>query len=745
MNDLLTLTKEFQNRKKENHFNILSSVYEKKTIKSTTIKEFIYQLDQTLFFWQHNNYIEEELLISAYEKTVIAKTHRIHRIFKYNNLDSNSKIVGASFYNREKGSKAHVFTYLISKKQLRESISLLESYLVIFQNTFGDAASQHDLDEKARNKIPNEAKISLSDFYQITHELSYVDKFDILECHKDMADSEIMVTFYQTNSDIRQVLKKLSIDYIDSSSFDKNTVLLDKVNYDRLMQLAPYLISMSVKNFTDSIDESLNRDNDQFEEPVLPKPGKEPTIGVIDTLFDGSVYFKDFVQYQYLVDSNIPVDKEDANHGTGIDSLIVDLPHLNPSLDDGCGYFKVRHFGIATKGKNSLFTILEKIQAIVYKNRDIHVWNLSLGSSMEISENSISPVAALLDQLESKFNMIFVVAGTNKQAGNKKEMYIGSPADSINSVVVNSVDENRNPVSYSRRGPVLGFFIKPDIGYYGGDDNHPLNVYYDRSIHSSWGTSYAAPLIARKLCYLIDVLGISRENAKALLINSAIPFDDKTNNNVNYVGYGVVPIKIKDIVSSEDDEIKFIIRGKSKKYYTYDYSLPVPSNEGVFPYSVKATLCYFPTCNRNQGVDYTGTELEFKIGKINNDKIVLNSDKGYSISKYMIEDDSRKIFRKWDNIKVLKTKYSVRSNMKADSNGIWGIQIAYYDRNLQRYNGKLPEIAWGLAITLKATDHKNRIDSFINQCTLKQWLVNKITIQNRVKIYNQMKEDIHFE
>ena len=48
-------------------------------------------------------------------------------------------------------------------------------------------------------------------------------------------------------------------------------------------------------------------------------------------------------------------------------------------------------------------------------------------------------------------------------------MLLGAPADSLNSLVVNAVDMNGMPASYTRIGPVLSFFYKPDVCYYGGD------------------------------------------------------------------------------------------------------------------------------------------------------------------------------------------------------------------------------------------------------------------------------------
>ena len=48
--------------------------------------------------------------------------------------------------------------------------------------------------------------------------------------------------------------------------------------------------------------------------------------------------------------------------------------------------------------------------------------------------------------------------------------------------------------------------------------------------------------------------------------------------------------------------------------------MPVPVVENKHPYLAKATLVYFPLCDRNQGVDYTDTELDLHFGRLMIDK-----------------------------------------------------------------------------------------------------------------------------
>ncbi|WP_252827677.1 S8 family serine peptidase, partial [Fusobacterium necrophorum] len=133
---------------------------------------------------------------------------------------------------------------------------------------------------------------------------------------------------------------------------------------------------------------------------TIPSPTIEPTIGVIDTLFDETVYFSEWVEYHEMVSKDIPKIPKDYNHGTAVSSIIVDGAKLNPWLDDGCGRFKVRHFGVAVGAKFSSFSIIKQIKSIIANNSDIKVWNISLGSNQEINDNFISAEAATLDKIQ---------------------------------------------------------------------------------------------------------------------------------------------------------------------------------------------------------------------------------------------------------------------------------------------------------------------------------------------------------
>ena len=387
---------------------------------------------------------------------------------------------------------------------------------------------------------------------------------------------------------------------------------------------------------------------------------------------------------------------------------------------------------------------MNKIKKIVAENKDIKVWNLSLGSELEINQNFVSPEAAVLDDIQFNNDVVFVVSGTNKPDDEGAEKRIGAPADSINSVVVNSVDFDNQPAVYSRTGPVLSFFNKPDLCYYGGTSEDRLTVYASYGKCKTYGTSFAAPWITRKMAFLIYKMSMTREVAKALLIDSAAGWK-KCEHASKIAGYGIVPKDIDNIVQCQNDEIRFVISEVSELFDTYNYNIPVPVYQDSQPFIAKATLCYFPKCSRNQGVDYTDTELDLHFGRIKDDKLKpidnnIQNDEGKFILK---EGRARQLYRKWDNIKLIgeELKDSPRAR-KLYGDGRWGISLKTKERLLGNAGKGLN---FGLVITLKEINGQNRLDEFVRLCSLRGWLVNRINVENQIDVYNKAEQDVEFE
>lgn len=724
----------------------------KKVVTSEQLIMLQSKINQIKEFWKAEKKPFEGILISVHYNKIVAKSNRISGLFK--GTDSNAAIVGAKF-NKEKSK--HIITYFLDINDLEQSMELLSKTSQVLSAKFQGRIDKATFDSEKifGNKKKNiggtirfdHLPINKSAFKQVIADASYIDDFEVEKAVQQLKQS--IITLYDTRTDTKMLFKSIGIEILTTRILDNQTVFLDENQLKLLFEKAPYLVSMATEDLAELSPEDFI-ENYQQSTLYIPSPGIEPTIGVIDTLFDERVYFSEWVKYYDMVDNNLPKSSDDYRHGTAVSSIIVDGPRLNPWLDDGCGRFKVRHFGVAVGSKFSSFTITKQIKEIITSNKDIKVWNISLGSNQEVNDNFISAEAAVLDRIQYENDVIFVVAGTNKP--NDEVVKIGSPADSINSIVVNAVTKTGLSTKYARKGLALSFFAKPDISYYGGSEEQYIQVCEPLGAANVAGTSFAAPWIARKLSYLIDVLGLSREVAKAMIIDSARSWNEKpTPEEVALYGHGVVPIKIDDIVQTSDDEIKFLVSDVSEKWNTYNYSFPIPLKDDKYPYVARATMCYFPICDRTQGVDYTNTEFNLHFGRIqdngklkevNEDK--QNQDEDLSTEGYyLLENEARERFRKWDNVKYITEIPTRRKQAKKSyTNKNWGMEIKTNNR-LDSTDGV--GVRFGVVVTLKEINGVNRIDEFIKNCTLNGWLVNQLDIQTRIDVNQKVNEEIEFE
>lgn len=749
MNNILKLKGTFTQKAHSNTFGP-PSLPKNNIVKLEKVKKIANDIKQVEIYWDNKQKYVNGIFFSVYYKDIVSKSRRISALFKTKKIDMNNKIVGARFSSDK---KKHIITYYVERDSIKKTLNDLNTVIKIMKYKFSDGICENDFEEIDKLVDFNEYTIKRTKFLQLIVDINNIEKIKVDE-NKQNIEEQSIVSIYETEKSAKEIMELLDIDVNDAEILDNNMIFLKKNEIEKLNKEAPYLIAMTVVDAA-TIPAEDNGKKKTVPKRLIKKPTNEPTIGVIDKPFNRNVYFSDWVD---SVNVDIPEDyiqENDYHHGTGVSSIIVDGPNLNPLHDDGCGNFKVRHFGVVIGNKFSSFHVMKSIKKIVEENRDIKVWNLSLGSEKEISDDFVSSEATFLDELQNKYDIIFVVAGTNRPNGiNNKNMKIGAPADSLNSIVVNAVDKNNKVATYSREGGVLSFYVKPDVSYFGGDNGTEVDCYMnvcdDVNVERlTRGTSYSAPWIARKLAYLIQILGFSREEAKALIIDSCENWDGQSRNKKLY-GHGIVPTNIEKIIKSNNDEIKFVISGISEKYDTYNYQLPIPLNKGKYPFVVKTTMCYFPKCSRNQGVDYTNTELELKIGRLKYNKKTneyniegINNDVQDIEGEYTTEEDARREYRKWDNTKCIKEKYSSRvREKKMYDNPLWGISIKTKNR-INREDGK--GLRFGIVVTLKELHGKNRIDEFIQHCSFNKWFVEEVNIQNKFDIYNISEEDIKFD
>lgn len=747
MNNILSVKLPFQSEKNPNKPGP-RNLNKTRTVSSDALQQLILELEGILDFYSDKGGLIKDCLVDVAYVDVISKSGRMQEIFKSVGGDCNDLIVGARFSKNNRGN--HIITYYVTRECIITAISNLKEVSSFIDKALdGRATSENfksDLDiDYGLSSLPK------TKLRGLIVDCSAIDSFGVPNVNKDgmVLETTSIVTFYSTEIPVSEILEKLSFPRSCYYLVSKNTLSVGREFLETLMDKVPYLISMVATDISKITPCDLGLV--KKENISIPSPHGEPIIGVIDTLFDQKAYFSEWVDYRETLEEMeknfVSSSPTDFRHGTSVSSIIVDGASLNPWLNDGCGRFRVRHFGVC-KERIPPSRLVRKIEEIVRNNLDIHVWNMSLGTEEEVSNNFVSFDSAALDALEAKYDVIFVLPGTNDNRSEKQgTLRIGSPADSLNSLVVNAVKKSQQPASYSRTGPVLSFYKKPDVSYYGGDFDERILAYSNNGVEEVYGTSYAAPWIARKLSYLIDVLGFSREEAKALLIDAAANWSYKQDQNIdhNVLGYGVVPISIFDVVRSKEDEIRFVVSGVSNAYRTSNYALPVPKDEGEKSFYVaRATLCYFPSCNRLQGVDYTERELSIKFGIVGKGHILdINQNTQDEEEDFSNERKARSDFRKWENTKFISSKLTMKNKpKKVYGDGFYGLSIVSKER--RRY-AKQESLKFGVVVTLKNIKGENRIEEFKHACLLRGYIVNEVEVQNRLEVYNLAQEEIRFD
>lgn len=705
-------------------------------------------------FYTDSPKVIKDMLVDVNYNDIIAKSNRIQAVLKPTGKATNDIIVGARFSSAGEGAENHIITYYADYTTVDRTINELEVIKKFIRERLDGKAVPSNFNE-TRTKQPSidydGYGLSKPKIRNLIVDCSVVESFGVPGIEIPFKQEACLITFYKTELPINNLLEKLAVDNYRYryTFYGDDTISATQELCQYLSENVPYLISMVSSDLSKATlnDVGIER---KYPRIVIPDPANEPTIGVIDTLFDESVYFSKWVENSdYLEGVELLLARNSQReHGTEVTSIIVDGPRLNPWLDDGCGRFRVRHFGVCDD-KISVSRLVRKIKEIVAQNPDIHVWNLSLGTEDEVSKNFISYDAAVIDELISQRNVIFVISGTNDNRTVKTEtLRVGSPADSLNSIVVNSVRRDGSPATYSRRGNVLSFFNKPDVSYYGGDYDERITVFSQvRGEIEDFGTSFAAPWISRKLCYLIDVMGLSREVAKALIIDAAAGWEYQisTHKVKDIIGYGVVPININSILETPNDEIRFAVYGTSQSYKTANYAIPVPKdNDNKYPYIARATMCYFPKCSRSQGVDYTNRELSLKFGRVRTDGSIedINDNVQDDTGSHIDERASRKEFRKWENTKFISKILKRNRPLKAYDERLWGISVVSKERLSTKTQGSLNFAA---IVTLKEIKGVNRIQDFVTACALRGYIVNELDINARVEAYNANQEEVHFE
>ncbi|MDY0245019.1 MAG: serine protease, partial [Sphaerochaeta sp.] len=372
---------------------------------SVTVSD-IYRLTQSLEkvhrYWKeiHSPF---KPLVSIYYKDIVAKSNRMGKILTNGSESPNRTIVGAKF--TESIPPKHIITHCVNIHAIEQGLGKLLKVSQLLAEEFNNTITAEEInilnnnEQKLKRKLSREEfswktqkeraitaqGLSKSAFCQILKDAWYLDSFNVEERNIPISGSQI-ITLYDTGINREEILKNLGLQQEPIRILDDLTWMVTPEQYHKIISKAPYLVAMAVSDFGRIDARSLDGIKSLSSEFSIPEPTNEPVIGVIDTLFDQSSYFSSWVEYHCMISPDL-IEDEDYAHGTAVSSILVDGPTLNEHLDDGCGRFRVRHFGVAKHTRNSSAYLMKVIRSIVETNRDIKVWNISLGSPLETDQN----------------------------------------------------------------------------------------------------------------------------------------------------------------------------------------------------------------------------------------------------------------------------------------------------------------------------------------------------------------------
>ena len=304
MNDLLQLKGVFEQKDGKNKPGA-SNLPKDKYVTIEHLYSLRNNLVDVLDFWNNEKLLIKPL-VSAYYMDVVAKSNRIKGILESGSKKNNDTIVGAKFTS---GSpKKHIITHCVGDKILIDATDNIDKVISIIRDYFGDSICYHDIENINNNKYKQIFKskskydISKTRFVNIVVDAYYLEKFDVERDTSELQDNAI-ITLYDTGTKTSDIMKQLDINFLDVRIIDETTILLRPDQYNKLKDKAPYLISMAVSDISLLEKEDICKTDDAII--TIPEPSNEPTIGVIDTMFDENVYFSKWVEFKNMLDSEI--------------------------------------------------------------------------------------------------------------------------------------------------------------------------------------------------------------------------------------------------------------------------------------------------------------------------------------------------------------------------------------------------------------------------------------------------------
>lgn len=445
-------------------------------------------------------------------------------------------------------------------------------------------------------------------------------------------------------------------------------------------------------------------------------------------------------------------EHQDLEHGSFIAGLLVGARQVNSHAfcaePDGCDVFDIailpstaQSSAFETYYPKGVVDFLQELDAAVElarKEYSVRIFNMSLNLLEPVQEDSYGIVASLLDRIADKHDVIFVISAGNLLATECRSewsddvnvvlRYLAArnaaetllqPAESSRSIAVGALNPPGcasklagAPASYTRRGPGLRVGVKPDVSHYGGAvpnilrDTGLLSWNAQGEIVAGYGTSYAAPLVAKSLATLESCVTpqVTREMLVSLLLHGCelpAPLQHRSVKELarQFAGFGV-PRQSGDLLLTNDHSITLLFSDvlKEKTELKFRFAWPaslVDYETGACRGEVSMTLVYRPPLNRDYGSEFVRVNLDAHLRQ-ENDGIFVSRVKQAFLPESddpQFEHELVKHGLKWWPIKVYRANFE-----GTGSSSNWQIEVDSLLRAGERFpkNG----VPFALAFTI---------------------------------------------
>lgn len=449
----------------------------------------------------------------------------------------------------------------------------------------------------AKNDINSNYKVSLDDISKEKNFIKLLEDYNIKYKKTEYFKDFFMYKLININSKFIMILQEKAsnyIKYIEPVSVYSLPIRIDDINGN-----VPVIYPEENKNYI--------------------------TLGVLDNGIAHIKYLNPWIKKVY---TRFLKKDTSTTHGTFVSGIALygdKLENREMVKNEGFYLLDATVLSSTTIEEDDL---LQNITLAIKENyRKVKIWNLSLSVKIGIEENTFSDFGVLLDYLQKTYGvLIFKSAGNG---GNfmkklpKGKLYHGS--DSLLSIVVGAINNERYASNYSRVGLGPKGTIKPDVASYGGElslgDNGEMimngvkSFSKNGSIASSSGTSFAtarisslATIIYQHICKdFKDFSDFNPTLLKALIIHSAKNTD--RNLSMEEIGYGIPATSTEILSYFKNDNIK-IFNGVMEKYQE------IKLNGEFFDYkkdiNVKVTLVYDTEFDYLQSGEYIKSDIKIK-------------------------------------------------------------------------------------------------------------------------------------